>query len=212
MSKIFGAIGFVFVVSILAGLATCTIHSKLLNGDAAVQPAIDATAQASRPLIGALEQYHHVHGYFPVSLEASGFAPPAADYVYDVNALNRVYQSFECAARAAQFNGVIADPGSYRQRLAVFLRECVSGYSAFELKSPRIHTARNVNSTVVAFAKFASQSGRWVLDWCDSKAAGIGDCRHFPQNESPMFAETSGAGQRHAHVARQSGARASDAP
>jgi hypothetical protein len=189
MSKVLSAIGLVLVILIAGGIATCSIHSKLLSGDAATQPAIDAAARASKPLLAALDAYHHQHGYFPANIGGleDRYGLPL-DYVYEVLGMNRVYDSFDCAARSAEFYGVVRDPATHHQRLAVFLRECVSGYSAFVLKSPRIQTQRDVNSRVIAYAKFSSQGGRWELDWCDSHPQPGGeDCRHFPMNESTLF-------------------------
>ncbi len=191
MTKVMSAIGLVLVILVVGGIATCSIHSKLLSGDAATQPALDAAATASKPLLAALDAYHHQHGYFPANIEAlqAEYGLPL-DYAYEVVGMNRVYDSFECAARSGQFDGVIRDLKTYHQRLVAFLRECVSGYSAFVLKSPRIQTQRSVNSRVVAFAKFSSQGGRWELDWCDSRPQPGGkDCRHFPMDESTMFTE-----------------------
>jgi hypothetical protein len=192
MIKVLSSIGLVLVILIIAGIATCSVHSKLLNSDAAVQPALDNAAAASKPLLAALDAYHHQHGYFPTHIEdlAAQYALPA-DYVYEVLGASRVYQSFECAAQSNEFYGVVKDPKTYHERLVAFLRQCVSGYSAFVLKSSRIRTERSVNSNVVAFAKFSSQGGRWELDWCSSTATpGSGDCRHFPMNESAMFVDS----------------------
>jgi hypothetical protein len=192
MIKILSGIGLVLVILIIAGIATCSVHSKLLNADEAVAPALDAAAVNSKALLSALEAFHHQHGFFPTHIDdlQARYALPA-DYVYEVLGMGRVYDSFECAARSAQFYGVVRDPATYHERLTAFLRQCVTGYSAFALKSSRIRTQRNVNSNIVAFAKFSSQDGRWVLDWCDSKAQpGGGDCRHFPMNEAPMFSES----------------------
>jgi hypothetical protein len=198
MTKMLSLIGLVLVVLVVGGIATCSLHAKLLSTDAGVQPALERAAAASQPLLRALEAYHHQHGYFPSHIEAlSSPYPLPPEYVYEVIGMNRVYESFACAARSAEFYGVIRDPTSYPQPLADFLRECVSGYSAFVLKSQRIHTARSVNSNVVAFAKFSSQGGRWELDWCDSNPTPHeGDCRHFPMNEAGLFAE---AERRPAH-------------
>jgi hypothetical protein len=205
MTKVLSAIGLVLVILIVGGIATCSIHSKLLTGDVATQPALDAAATASKPLLAALDAYHHRYGFFPANIEAlQGQYGLPSDYVYEVVGMNRVYDSFECAARSGEFYGVIKDPGTYHQRLVVFLRECVSGYSAFVLKSPRIQTQRSVNSSVIAFAKFSSQDGRWELDWCDSRPQpGGADCRHFPMNESTMFAERDNT--RRTHVLRHLG-------
>lgn len=195
MVKILSAIGLVLVVLIVGGIATCSIHSKLLGGDAATQPAVDAAAAASKPLLAALDEFHHAHGYFPTNIEAmqGQYALPP-DYVYEVTGLSRVYDSFECAARSGQFYGVNREPSTYQTRLRAFLNECVHGYSSFLLKSPRIHTERSINSNVLAFAKFSSQSGQWTLDWCDSRPTPAGaDCRHFPMNESQLFTEGPGA-------------------
>jgi hypothetical protein len=189
MIKVLSAIGLILVILIIGGIATCSVHSKLLNADAAIQPALDAAAATSKPLLAALAAYHHEHGYFPTHIEdlQARYALPA-DYVYEVLGSARVYDSFECASRAAEFYGVIKDPAAYHQRLVTFLRQCVTGYAAFVLKSPRIRTQRSVNSNTVAFARFGSQEGRWQLDWCESQPQpGSGDCRHFPMNESPMF-------------------------
>jgi hypothetical protein len=191
MIKILSAIGLGLVILIVAAIATCSVHSKLLNADAAIQPALDETGNASKALLAALDAYHHEHGYFPTHIEdlaAQSGLPPG--YVYEVLGMSRVYDSFECASRSGEFYGVIKDPAAYHQRLMSFLRQCVRGYSAFVLKSPRIHTQRSVNSNVIAYAKFGSQDGRWQLDWCDSRPLPGGeDCRHFPMNESTMFTE-----------------------
>lgn len=187
------------MILIVGGIATCSIHSKLLSGDAATQPALDHAAAVSKPLLAVLDAYHHQHGYFPANIEAlqAQYGPPS-DYVYEVLGMNRVYESFECAARSGEFYGVIKDPKTYHQRLFAFLQECVSGYSAFTLKSPRIQTQRSVNSRVIAFARFSSQSGRWELDWCDSRRPPGGeDCRHFPMNESAMFTQRDGMPRTH---------------
>jgi hypothetical protein len=193
MIKVLSGIGLVVVVLIIGGIATCSVHSKLLNADAAVQPALDQAAVTSKALLAALEAYHREHGFFPThlgDLQARNELP--ADYVYEVLGGARVYDSFECASHSGEFYGVIKDPTAYHQRLVTFLRQCVSGYAAFVLKSPRIHTQRSVNSNTVAFAKFGSQDGHWQLDWCDSQAqhGGDGDCRHFPMNEAPMFSDS----------------------
>jgi hypothetical protein len=208
MIKVLSGIGLVLVVLIIAGIATCSVHSKLLSGDAATQPALDTAASASQPLLAALEAYHHAHGYFPRNLEAlQAQVGMPADYVYEVIGMSRVYDSFACAARSNEFYGVVKDPASYHQRLVAFLKECVSGYAIFVLKSPRIHTERRVNSNVVAFAKFSSQGGRWELDWCDSHPTpgSSEDCRHFPMNEAPMYQADSDEHRAHhvVHVTRQ---------
>jgi hypothetical protein len=193
MIKILSGIGLVVVILIIGGIATCSVHSKLLNADAAIQPALDEAALSSKPLLAALDAYHHEHGFFPTHIEdlQARYALPA-DYVYEVLGAGRVYDSFECASHSGEFYGVIKDPAAYHQRLVTFLRQCVTGYAAFVLKSPRIHTQRSVNSNTVAFARFGSQDGRWQLDWCESQAqrGTDGDCRHFPMNEAPMFSDT----------------------
>jgi hypothetical protein len=192
MIKVLSAIGLILVILIVGGIATCSVHSKLLNADAAIQPALNEAAATSKALLAALDAYHHEHGYFPTHIEdlQARYALPA-DYVYEVLGGARVYNSFECASHSAQFYGVIKDPTAYHQRLVTFLHQCVTGYAAFVLKSPRIHTQRSVNSNTVAFARFGSQDGRWQLDWCESQPQpGGGDCRHFPMNEAPMFCDT----------------------
>jgi hypothetical protein len=190
MIKILSGIGLVVVILIIGGIATCSVHSKLLSADAAIQPALDEAALNSKPLLAALDAYHHEHGFFPTHIEdlRARYGLPA-DYVYEVLGAGRVYDSFECASHSGEFYGVIKDPAAYHQRLVSFLRQCVSGYAAFVLKSPRIHTQRSVNSNTVAFARFGSQDGRWQLDWCESQAqrGTDADCRHFPMNEAPMF-------------------------
>jgi hypothetical protein len=169
-------------------------------------------------LLAALDAYHHQHGYFPrnfAALQPEVAVPP--DYVYEVIGMNRVYDSFACAARSNEFYGVIKDPASYQQRLTAFLSECVLGYASFVLKSSRIHTQRSINSNVVAFAKFSSQGGRWELDWCSSHPTpgSSGDCRHFAMNEAAMYDPESSdhrATHRVVHVGRPTPASAGREP
>jgi hypothetical protein len=173
-------LSFALVLGILASLAFCSVETKLVTKDPAVAPAVARAQADAQPLVDALDGYHGAHGYYPVSLsELALKAPPSTNYTYETYGLNRVYKSLACTAKAKSYEGFHPQPlTTYRAQQAALRSECVAGYSAFVLKSPRITTQWSVNRGTLVFARFRSQAASWDVGWCSYGDHGshTGDC------------------------------------
>jgi hypothetical protein len=180
MIRLLRKLSFALVLGILASLAFCTAETKLVTKDPAVQPAVARAQLDAQPLVEALDAYHGAHGYYPSSLaDLTPARAPAATYTYETNGLFRVYKSMACTAKAKSYEGWHPQSMTdYRKQQDALRAECVSGYSAFELKSPRIATAWSINRGTLVFARFRSQAASWDVGWCSYGDHGThnGDC------------------------------------
>jgi hypothetical protein len=173
-------VSFALAIGILASLAFCSFETKLVTKDPAVQPALARAQADAQPLVAALDAYHGAHGYYPVSLsEVTPTRAPSATYAYETYGLNRVYKSLACTAKAKSYEGWHPQSMTdYRKQQDALRSDCVSGYSAFVLKSPRITTAWSINRGTLVFARFRSQAATWDVGWCSHGDHGThsGDC------------------------------------
>jgi hypothetical protein len=173
-------IGLAMVIFILASLGMCVAETKLVTADPAVPPALAQAKVDAQPLLAALDAYHLAKGYYPASLsELTASDPSPQKFRYETLGLNRVYRSLACAGKANATNGWHPQPmTAYKAQQDTIRGECVAGYSAFELKSPRIATKWGINASTEVFAKFASQTAAWSVGWCTRGDRGTsnGDC------------------------------------
>lgn len=172
-------IAFGLVIAIVASVGMCTAETKMITADPAVQPALAQAKTDAQPLLAALDAYHATNGFYPPSVSdlAVGDAN-ARNYTYETYSINRVYKSLACAGQGKSLAGWHKSPGAYKKQEAAFRSECLSGYSSFVLKSPRIATKWPINSSTVVFAKFTSLTAEWGVGWCNHSSRGgySGDC------------------------------------
>ena len=171
---------FAIVIGLVLSMAMCSIQSRMVASDPAVQPAIAQAKTDAQPLLAALDAYHLAKGYYPRSLSEL----PVTDtswqkYRYETLSLFRVYKSLACTGKANSTQGWHPQPvTTYQQQQAALRAECVAGYSAFTLKSPRIATKRGINASSEVYAKFTSQTAQWAPGWCSrgDHGSSTGDC------------------------------------
>ncbi len=205
MVKIFSRIGLVLVILILGSLTLCSIDKLSLNSDPNVAPAFEQAKLDARTLLGALDEYHAAHGFYPRSRNELPVARNAwHGFLYVVSSMNRVYSSLDCAARAAEFHGPQVLDAASAQRKMAFLNECVQGYSNFTLKSPRIETAWRINAPLVAFAQFSSNNGQWNVEHCKNGSGPppARDCRRTDFDDDVSAEMMTGSQHALPHVSK----------
>jgi hypothetical protein len=184
--NLFGKVGAALMVVVVVSLTMCAIQKRSVYADPNVAPAFERAKLDAQPLIAALAQYYASHAYYPKSLgELPRGDGTLYGFDYEVWSMYRVYNSLDCAAQSKNFTGFVGAIPDYERRLTAFRSACVRGYSNFVLKSPQIRTAWQINSSVVAYAQFASQDARWSVEWCNHRSQpGLSDCRRNAFDES----------------------------
>ena len=147
MIRILGQIFLALILITVVLAVKCSIQNKIYNSDPVIQNKLTEFKSESQPLKEALEKYHSVHGYYPISANNLPLSDNLSRY-YVVTQFNRVYKSLEC-----------------RQK------ECISGYSEFYLKK----LLKSWDLRVKVYGEFSSQTSQWSVCWREVRDRNIND-------------------------------------